>query len=178
MILGPILVFLGQNSRQYWLFPETNLSEGRKWTFWQNNFLLHKKGAEMVLMGFPDKNILVFEISSLKTSIFYIKRILNGWKRWFLTSKVCRPDGPTVRWKCWAFSIFLGAKGPKSLGKPICSTPFSLKSVSKMTIFGNVWFSCRPSGWKSQLIDLVWLHWRNSYDIFIHSTLLVTKHVL
>ena len=132
----------------------------------------------MVLMDFPDKNILFFEISSLKTDTFFKKKVENGWKRWFLTSKVCRPDGPTVRWKCWAFSIFLGAKGSKSLGKPICSTPFSLKSVSKMTIFENFWFSRRPSGWKSQLIDLVWLHWRNSYDIFIHSTLLVTKNML
>ena len=29
----------------------------------------------MVLMGFPDKNILVFEISSLKTGIFCIEKI-------------------------------------------------------------------------------------------------------
>ena len=29
----------------------------------------------MVLMGFPDKNILVFEISSLKTGTFYIEKI-------------------------------------------------------------------------------------------------------
>ena len=29
----------------------------------------------MVLMGFPDKNILVFEISSLKIVTFYIEKI-------------------------------------------------------------------------------------------------------
>ena len=34
-------------------------------------FLSIKKGLKMVLMGFPDKNILVFEISSLKTGTFY-----------------------------------------------------------------------------------------------------------
>ena len=29
----------------------------------------------MVLMDFPDKNILFFEISSLKTDTFYIKKL-------------------------------------------------------------------------------------------------------
>ena len=29
----------------------------------------------MVLMGFPDKNILVFEISGLKTGTFYREKI-------------------------------------------------------------------------------------------------------
>ena len=38
-------------------------------------FLSIKKGLKMVLMGFPDKNILVFEISSLKTGTFYIEKI-------------------------------------------------------------------------------------------------------
>ena len=74
---------------------------------------------KMVLMDFPDKNILVFEISSLKIVTFYIEKIqmaenVDLWPP-NLTVPRCAQCGGNVE----LFSIFLEPKGPESLGKVI-----------------------------------------------------------
>ena len=67
---------LGSISGLYWLVTQIGLKKGKKPPKWDMAHISSKMSLVMVRMAWYDKNILVYEISILKMTIFYIQNCL------------------------------------------------------------------------------------------------------
>ena len=147
---------LGSISGLYWLVNQIGLKKGKKPLKWDMAHISPKMSLLMVRMAWYDKNILVYEISILKMTIFYIQNCL--WQEtpifdlWASNSSWANAAAEMLD------SISLeGTHMTQFAGNHQKWPTLLLEKCGKISFSGFFEFSRLPFSWKYQFIDPVWL---------------------
>ena len=147
---------LGSISGLDWLVTQIGLKKGKKPLKWDMAHISPKMSLLMVRMAWYDKNILVYEISILKMTIFYIQNCL--WQETpIFDQRASNSSQANAAAKMLDFISLEGTHMTQFVGNHHKWPTILLEKCGKISFSGFFEFSRFPFSWKYQFIDPVWL---------------------